>query len=386
MSAVPPSLPNVLAPVAGSVGTPTTGMLTTGHEVPVITLEPGLQEAPAEPAPSKADGAAKLEDLLRTAQLGDLSRHSDALRLAGVWADRWTSPDLLGQLQQCLKRPVDTVLCSALDFDGFLPLQQTAAREFAGEVVAAVALLGALTGATRAMIVVDAGSTGGGRCTRAVERCCTDTGVRAIALRNSYPQPNPTLLVHAVARRQLRPGRLPTEAGVLLLDALAAVDVGRCLLSGQPALDALVGVADMRAASPVASFLSVPVGMTVADLLGEAGGGTTGPFELRASSPLREVRLPPESVISAGGEAALYLVAPQPALNPAPCIRCGWCVSGCPVHIHPAGLLEAAQTRDRLAAERFGLDSCIECGICSYVCPSHLPLLGGIRSLRATTH
>jgi electron transport complex protein RnfC len=142
---------------------------------------------------------------------------------------------------------------------------------------------------------------------------------------------------------------------------------------------------DADRGAPRLHLLSVPVGMTVADVLREAGVARGG-FELRGSSPLREVRPGSDAVISAGGEVALYLVAPQAAMNPDPCVRCGWCVSGCPVHIQPAGLLQAAQTNDPIAAERFGLESCIECGICSYVCPSHLPLLGGIRTLRRSAN
>jgi electron transport complex protein RnfC len=57
-------------------------------------------------------------------------------------------------------------------------------------------------------------------------------------------------------------------------------------------------------------------------------------------------------------------------------------VTGCPVNINPAGILEAAQAGDPAAADRCGIESCIECGICSYVCPSYLPLLAGIRTMR----
>jgi electron transport complex protein RnfC len=372
----------VLAPVSGVLGATSTVWLTSGRERPAIALDAGPEEDRHAPV-LEAEGAAKLTQLLGQAQPADLSRHTDHLRAAGVWADRWTSPDLLGQLTHCLKRPVDTVLCNALDFDDALPLQKSVVCDYALEIVTAVALLGALTGATRAAVVVD--SAGGERCVKAVERWTGQTGVRAIPLRNSYPQAHPTLLLHNVARRQLRPGRLPTEAGVIVLDAPAAAAAGRCLLYGEPMLRALVGIADMRGDGPRhggTHLLSVPIGMSVADALHTAGV-TAGGFELRGSSPLRDTRLPRDCVVSGGGEAALYLVVPQPHVNPDPCIRCGWCVAGCPVHIQPAGILEAAQSRDPSAAERCGIDSCIECGICSYVCPSHLPLLAGIRSMRS---
>jgi electron transport complex protein RnfC len=220
---------------------------------------------------------------------------------------------------------------------------------------------------------------------RAVERASRHTEVHVIVIRNDYPQPNPTLLLYVLARRQLRVGKLPTDVGALVLDAVAAAAAGRCLLRNESALRTPVGVADMRGAHEGKTqihLLDVPVGMSASDVLREAGVAP-GAFELRGSSPLREVRLPADCVISAGGEVTLYLVTPQPRPNADPCIRCGWCVSGCPVHIHPAGLLQAAQAGDIAAADRWGIESCIECGICTYMCPSNLPILRGIRDLRA---
>lgn len=378
---VPPSAPAVLAPISGVTGAVELAALTTGRSVPAVWLD-AISESDAPPVPSPDDGEARLRRLLADAQPARLSAFIDAIRLGGVWAARWTSPDLLGQLHQCLKRPVDIVVCSTLDFDDALPLQQTVACAYPLEIVAAVAALGAATGATRTLIALDTAADGA--CARAFERWTILAGVRAHAMRNNYPQPNPTLLLRALAGRSLAPGRLPTDAGAVVLDAVAAAAVGRRLLFGEPLLRTPVGIADMRDGDGKTYLLNGPVGMSMLDVLAQAGV-KPGAFELRAGSPLREVQPGNDCVVSAGGEVALYLVAPQPLVNPDPCIRCGWCVSGCPMHIHPAGLLQAAQSRDSDAAQRYGLEGCIECGICSYVCPSRLPILEGIRSLRAAS-
>ena len=110
-------------------------------------------------------------------------------------------------------------------------------------------------------------------------------------------------------------------------------------------------------------------------------GGPSHRCEIRAGAPLRQIKVTAQSIV-AGGELGVFVTPREPDTNPDPCIRCGWCVEGCPVRVHPAGLLEAAQDDDLAEANRYGLDACIECGICTYVCPSSLPLLQSIRALR----
>jgi electron transport complex protein RnfC len=202
--------------------------------------------------------------------------------------------------------------------------------------------------------------------------------VRVVPTENRYPRANPTLLLHTLAGRALRPGKLPTEAGALVLDATAAAAVGALLLRNEPMLSVPIGLYDRSAER--AHLAIAPVGMRLGDLLGLLGVSQTG-SDLTGGHPLREVHLTPDHIL-AGGELSAYAASPAVPVNPAACIRCAWCVEACPVRIQPAGLLEAAQQQDPELAARYGLEACIECGICTYVCPSNLPLLRGIRTLR----
>src|SRR5207245_2489759 len=81
---------------------------------------------------------------------------------------------------------------------------------------------------------------------------------RLVPVPNHYPQANPTLLLHALGGRHLRPGRLPTEAGVLVLDAAAAVAVGRCFLRGEPMLSVPFALYDYERSR--AEFVTVAAG------------------------------------------------------------------------------------------------------------------------------
>ena len=56
------------------------------------------------------------------------------------------------------------------------------------------------------------------------------------------------------------------------------------------------------------------------------------------------------------------------------CIRCGRCVSACPMNLMPAQLEKAYDKRDSQALSSLRVDLCINCGCCSYVCPARRQL------------
>jgi len=301
---------------------------------------------------------------------------ADRLAALGLWADRWASPNLLAQLRGPHRRQIDTILCNVLDEDPAVPLQANVAVDYPVEVVAGVMALATACNATHVLTVV--AYSGPAECWHGLRAASADTSMRLIPLVNDYPKAHPSLVVHELTRRRIAPGELPSDRGVLVLDAAAAAAVGRAVVANEPMLSCPLAVHDYLRRKT--HYFDVPVGTRVADIL--VPMTPNGRFELRAGCPLREVKLNGDCII-AGDELTIAIVPPQGGAKIEPCIRCAWCAEGCPVYIRPAALLDAAQQEDLYLAAQNGMDACIECGICSFVCPSHLPLLPAIRTLQS---
>ncbi|HSZ59611.1 MAG TPA: 4Fe-4S dicluster domain-containing protein [Tepidisphaeraceae bacterium] len=365
----------VPSPANGRIVGASRQMLLGGSEVETIEIETEPAEAPAiGPATSPQQARQMLDGLAH----GSPETYVAKLLSAGIAADRWTSPDLTGQLAQSSRNPVDAVLGGALDLDPVLPVQQSLCKTHAIDLAAGVMALAKIAGAVRGIIALPEDSPAD--IVVAMKAAGAVTSARLYPLRSEYPTANPSLLIRRVLGRRLRPGLLPTQVGVLLVDAPAAVAIGRYFIHAEPLLDVPFGLFEWRHARR--HTLNVPIGTRLSDLL-DALSIPHSECDLRIGHVLREKRVTRDAII-AGGE--LTLVASEAAIPPpaSACVRCGWCVDACPAHLHPAGLLEAAQQQDLGLGDRCGLQSCIECGICTYVCPSRLPLLQAIRALKAS--
>jgi electron transport complex protein RnfC len=64
------------------------------------------------------------------------------------------------------------------------------------------------------------------------------------------------------------------------------------------------------------------------------------------------------------------------------CMRCGRCMTACPVRLQPIAIYNAVIKGDFEKAEKLWANDCIVCGTCSYVCPSRLPLTATIKMAR----
>jgi electron transport complex protein RnfC len=326
--------------------------------------------------PAVLSNRASVEASLERMNATDLTAEIERLPASGLNANRWTSPDLVGQIRELSQKPVKYVIAAALDLDPALPLQRKLAASHAMDIAAGAAALVKLAGASRVVLAVPEDMSSAG--VAALRAAASVTGVRLFPLPAQYPLAHPSLLIRRITGRRLPPDQLPTRAGVLLLDGPAALAAGRWFVAREPMLRVPLGVYDRQRSRE--HMLWVAVGTKLAQVL-ESIQVCGVACELRVGQMLRDQMVSPDEVLG-NGELTFFASEPHPAPHVAACLRCGWCVEACPVDIHPAGLLDAAQQNDPHLADRYGLKSCIECGICSFVCPSRLPLLQSIRDLR----
>lgn len=336
--------------------------------------------------PSQAEGieAPAVTETSAVRQMIERLDHSalpsviDRLKDGGIAPDRWVSPNLLAQLQHAAQKPPKFVLCGAIDLDPALPLQRTLAAENAMDIAAGAAALGKLVGARRVILAVPEDMSAAG--IAALREAAQAARVRLFPVMERYPLAPASLLIHRITGRRLQPSKLPPEVGVVMLDAPAALAVGRLLIHAEPMARVPMGIYDEPHSR--GHLLRVPVGSKLSEVLtaAEIHGDAT---ELWSGHVLRQLPIDRNTVIG-NGELTVFASSPRRSELASACLRCGWCVEACPVRIQPAGLLDAAQQNDPQLAEQYGLRSCIDCGICSYVCPSRLPLLGSIRQMRSS--
>jgi len=368
-----------VAPCAGTLGAVEAVPLLAGGVVRSVVLMRDATIAD-EPWPADAtDGPAQQAILnrVRGFRPTDLGATIDLLRNSGVWADRVTSPDLLAQLHQLLRRPADSVVCNVMDGDPNSCINTTLCALYPSHVMAGTMLLAQLSGAGQTWVVSESGSPAAWW--TPTKKLVRELGMRFVQIPNRYPQSDPTLLLHTLFDRHLRPSRLPTDQGAIVIDAACALAIAHAVFDRRPMTHVPLALRDH--AEMETHFLVAPVGQSIHDILSHVLHCDSSQVIVRCGDVLRDQRTLPAASIG-GREITLHVTPRERTELSDPCIRCNWCADLCPTRVQPAALLEAAQRRETLHIERYGIDSCIECGICSYVCPSKLPLLEGIRTLK----
>ena len=61
--------------------------------------------------------------------------------------------------------------------------------------------------------------------------------------------------------------------------------------------------------------------------------------------------------------------------EPSPCIKCGRCLSRCPMSLMPPNIENAYELKKPELLKKFKVNMCAECACCAYTCPAKRPLV-----------
>lgn len=263
------------------------------------------------------------------------------------------------------------VVIDATDGDPAVASARRGAAAYATELRAGVDAVRAAVGAERAVVAF---ARGGAR----------PPGVEAVSVDDVARCGEPADLALDAAGARVAPGADPLTAGVLVIDAAAAIALG----AGTPVVERTMTVAGAVARPGVGR---VPVGTTVDDLVAAAGGATCGPaWVALGDGPLAGRPLDRDDVITKATRAIFVGAAGSDLVRRArlrlgdavrrslsACERCAMCADVCPPRLlggrlRPDELMRALSTpvvaREELAAAL----ECTSCGLCDVACPSGL--------------
>ena len=198
------------------------------------------------------------------------------------------------------------------------------------------------------------------------QKTANDPRIEIVALAKKYPQGGEKQLVDAVINRQVpAPPAIP-------------VAVYQAVMKHKPLFERYTTVTGKQLKNP-GNFL-VRMGTPMRELIDLCGGMPEGDNKVLAGGPMMGKSVVSTDVTVCKGTNSITILTDADAHRKAaqPCIRCGKCVSACPMGLEPYLLatLSSFKEWERLESEQ--VTSCISCGSCQFTCPSHRPILDNI--------
>lgn len=207
----------------------------------------------------------------------------------------------------------------------------------------------------------------------------TEKGIQVAALQVKYPQGGEKQLVKALLKREVPKNGLPLDVGVIVHNVGTVFAIYQAVQHNIPLTERVVTVTGKNLEN--ASNFWVKIGTPISDLITEVGGLPEDTRKIVNGGPMMGKAIKNTDVPVTKGTSGILVISNDEASRGEPknCIRCGECVSVCPMGLEPHLLMNLTEKGFYEKASNEDIMTCIECGSCSYVCPSHRPLLDYIR-------
>jgi electron transport complex protein RnfC len=205
------------------------------------------------------------------------------------------------------------------------------------------------------------------------------SGIKVEALKVQYPQGGEKQLIDACIGRQVPSGKLPIEIGAVVNNVGTAFAVYEAVQKNKPLIERIVTITG-KGVSKSGNYM-VRIGTSVNELIEKAGGFPENTSKVVSGGPMMGKALNATDVPVVKGTSGILLFKEEEAnrIEPSNCIRCGKCITVCPMGLEPILIAQYSENEMYENVEIENAMDCIECGSCQYTCPAARPLLDYIR-------
>ena len=206
------------------------------------------------------------------------------------------------------------------------------------------------------------------------------TNVELAVLPTRYPQGSEKQLIQSLTRREVPPGQLPTAVGCAVFNVSTYEAIYRAVRLGMHLIQRIVTISGEAIAQPQ-NFI-VRIGTPFHDLVEAAGGLHDTTERVISGGPMMGIAQSELSVpvIKATNSILCLLKDVNGAAENPVCLRCGKCVSVCPMRLQPLYMYRFTNAGKVEELKRLNILDCMECGCCAFTCPGKLPLVERFRA------
>ncbi len=277
-------------------------------------------------------------------------------------------------------KAIDAVVINACECEPFLTCDHRMMVEMTDELIEGAKLIRKTVNAPRIIFGVETNKPD------AIEalnlKIAGDSTMEVVALDVKYPQGSEKQLIKATLDREVPPGKLPLDVGVVVQNVATAIAVYQACRYQKPLIERVLTVTGDGIAQPgnVRARLGIPIG----HIIQERGGFKGTPGKIILGGPMTGWAQTRLDIPVIKGTSGILVFSPEMVVDNdyLACVRCAKCVEHCPMYLYPNYIGAYAENgRYELAAE-WGAMDCFECGVCVYVCPSNRPIVSFVREAK----
>ncbi|MBO4794033.1 MAG: RnfABCDGE type electron transport complex subunit C, partial [Deltaproteobacteria bacterium] len=281
------------------------------------------------------------------------------------------------------EKNVDTIIINAAECEPYITVDYRQCIEGADDVIDGLLVVRDNLGLKNAYIAIEDNKPDAISLIRKRLDESGHTDVRVVSLPSRYPQGAEKVLIHSVTGRSVQPGKLPADAGCLVMNVGSAAFLSRYLKTGKPLVSRSMTIDGTAIREP--KNVRVPIGIELSKVVEFCGGYSQDPERLLVGGPMMGRAMPNDSFVVVKNNNALLAFAPGtlPTVREDACIRCGRCVANCPMHLMPTVIEKYMRLKDKDGLQNSGAMICMECGCCAFMCPARRPLVQYMRESKA---
>ncbi|MFA6805822.1 MAG: electron transport complex subunit RsxC [Bacteroidales bacterium] len=274
-------------------------------------------------------------------------------------------------------KKAEYLIINAAECEPYLTSDYRLMTELADEALIGIEIMKRALGVEKALVGIEENKPSA--ISRMRELAKGFVGIEIVPLKTKYPQGAEKQLIYALTKREVPSGKLPIEVGCVVNNIGTAQAIYKAVQKNKPLIENILTLAGKNLKQ--GKNLLVRIGTPMQSIIDAFGGLPHDTGKVISGGPMMGKAISDLSAPTVKTTSAILFMSDKESSRKEEtnCLRCGKCITVCPMGLEPIRIAQLAENRLWEDAEKAFAMDCIECGTCLYTCPAGRPLLDMLR-------